>query len=366
LVDKVFFKKNIKSYSSNLHIVNETTMKTHYTIRIGLTLLILAFKFNLTFAQLPILASTTGYDTVRHRLQSAYFDSLYVFHEGILTRSGTIDQNTKAFYNLQYIAVKDNRTDTLNLTVHVTDSPGCYIANKHQPYYLNQLGVTFHKELLNIIQICNNNAEPVSSHNIDINKSAVYEHVYTITDSLGIISKAKTLVYVVNLIEPSLRIRLTKGTKFPLGTFVSEMGFEFEITGVSDKEDAWIEIDSSSYDRNTEGSYFIRFFVVKRNLIGQVRSNAFFLRIDVGNSFPVGINGITEFNVQVYPNPSQGAFYLESEWPIQNVQVLGIDGRKVQADYDAATQQLNLTNKGIYLLEAATEKGIVRKRLVVY
>ena len=357
--DKVFFKKNIKFYLSNLRIVNETNMKTIYTFRLGLSALILVFKFNLTIAQLPILASTTGYDTVRHRLQSAYFDSLYVFHEGILSRSGTIDQNTKAFYNLQYIAAKDNRTDTLNLTVHVTDSPGCYIANmgNYRLYidkFSNFSGTGF-------ITRCADNAVLTQNRNVNTNILGLYYSINCITDSTGVTNCARREVEVVCRTSPSISVAATKGIRFPLGTYVSEMGFEVTVTNSCTPNSNTIVIDSGAFQPNIEGNYYVQFSAIdslgNRSLktvrVVQIRT-------------PTMLNELHSTAISVYPNPSQGAFYLESEWPIQNVQVLGIDGRKVQADYNVATQQLNLTNKGIYLLEAATEKGIVRKRLVVY
>jgi hypothetical protein len=139
------------------------------------------------------------------------------------------------------------------------------------------------------------------------------------------------------------------------------MGFEVTVTNSCTPNSNTIVIDSGAVQPNIPGEYYISFLVV--DSLGN-KSSTIFLTIQIET--PTMVNELHSTAISVYPNPAQGAFYLESEWPIQNVQVLGIDGRKVQADYDAATQQLNLTNKGIYLLEAATEKGIVRKRLVVY
>lgn len=334
-------------------------MKTTYTFKLGLSALILVFKFNLIFAQLPILASANGYDTVRHRLQSPYFDSLYVFHEGILTRSGTIDQNTKAFYNLQYIAVKDNRTDTLNLTVYVTDSPGCYIANmgNYRLYidkFSNFSGTGF-------ISRCADNAVLTQNSNVNTNILGLYNSINCITDSTGVTNCALREVEVVCRTSPSIDVIATKGTRFPLGTYVSEMGFEITVAYSCTPNSNTIEIDSGAVQPNIEGNYYVQFSAVD-SLTN--RSSRVFLQIQIGTS--TSVNELHSTALSVYPNPSQGVFYLETEWPVKNVQVLGIDGRKVQAEYNAATQQLNLTNKGIYLLEAETEIGLLRKRIVVY
>jgi hypothetical protein len=86
----------------------------------------------------------------------------------------------------------------------------------------------------------------------------------------------------------------------------------------------------------------------------------------VNTSSSVGMAQLNELDqLRIFPNPSHGEFTINTDFTIQQTEVYGIDGRKISHEYDAQTRTLHIRNKGMYVLEVETEKGKIRKRIVV-
>jgi hypothetical protein len=89
-----------------------------------------------------------------------------------------------------------------------------------------------------------------------------------------------------------------------------------------------------------------------------------------GKDCSVGVNelGIRNEELGIYPNPTTGVFTIHSEFSkIKEVRVYNLLGceilKQVQND-QSATIDINSLSQGIYFIEAQTEKGIIRKKIV--
>ena len=81
--------------------------------------------------------------------------------------------------------------------------------------------------------------------------------------------------------------------------------------------------------------------------------------------------GVDEYsiNLKIVPNPSNGIFYIRTELPMQNVTILDLTGKLINAtklsnsfNYDAKFDTLS---SGTYIIEVTTDLGIVRKRVII-
>jgi hypothetical protein len=66
---------------------------------------------------------------------------------------------------------------------------------------------------------------------------------------------------------------------------------------------------------------------------------------------PASVNETKEDAISIYPNPSQGVFYIKSEGNIQSVRVLNAFGQTV-ANFS------NLNNKLVHQLDLSSQTGL--------
>ncbi len=103
----------------------------------------------------------------------------------------------------------------------------------------------------------------------------------------------------------------------------------------------------------------------------------------VGNGIPanaiarwgpshVGVDDIsassTTIQLEIYPNPSNGEFTIESTSKIESIKVFNILGETIyQTTKDNLQASINLSShpKGIYFVQVKTEKGILNRKIVI-
>ncbi|NOY38059.1 MAG: T9SS type A sorting domain-containing protein [Chlorobi bacterium] len=84
---------------------------------------------------------------------------------------------------------------------------------------------------------------------------------------------------------------------------------------------------------------------------------------------PAAVNTLAEISVTIYPNPGEGQFTVSAGIPISNIRVLSLAGKVLmQQPHETGLTTTDLTldkMKGIFILEISTEKGVVRKKIIV-
>jgi Secretion system C-terminal sorting domain len=90
------------------------------------------------------------------------------------------------------------------------------------------------------------------------------------------------------------------------------------------------------------------------------------------SSSACGIVGIKEAislgGFEIHPNPSKGAFTIESLEKISAIEVLNMLGEKIfftSANYKQETVNLSSQQNGIYFLQLKTEQGTVSKKIII-
>ncbi|MBA5629181.1 T9SS type A sorting domain-containing protein [Moheibacter lacus] len=68
-------------------------------------------------------------------------------------------------------------------------------------------------------------------------------------------------------------------------------------------------------------------------------------------------NDLVSSSVSVYPNPTSGILHIQSDAPIEKIEIYSLTGQLLKKEY--STYELNLSNlnKGVYLMKISPEKG---------
>lgn len=101
-----------------------------------------------------------------------------------------------------------------------------------------------------------------------------------------------------------------------------------------------------------------------------VSNDAFvFMVDDIVISFMVGTNDVPVVeNLMVYPNPSNGILNVKADSKINKVQLVNIAGQVVyESNVSANETMINTTsmNKGLYLLNITSDRGVVTRKISV-
>lgn len=73
-------------------------------------------------------------------------------------------------------------------------------------------------------------------------------------------------------------------------------------------------------------------------------------------------------NIQIYPNPSEGSFYLNLpvDLSIEWLELWDTSGKKIKALPALSPIILDGINPGTYVLKVGTNKGVISKKIVIF
>ncbi len=75
----------------------------------------------------------------------------------------------------------------------------------------------------------------------------------------------------------------------------------------------------------------------------------------------------TKVGVRVFPNPSNGLFQIEAAFPVREIEIFDMNGRKVPFRFDGSSFSLpKQIRDGVFILKLKTKKGTAWQRVVVY
>jgi hypothetical protein len=90
-----------------------------------------------------------------------------------------------------------------------------------------------------------------------------------------------------------------------------------------------------------------------------------FDNFELSINYPVNTAEIDFSDIEIYPNPSEGIFAIQSTNKIHSIEVVNSTGKQIDIKFDD-NQIINLSEfaSGIYLAKIYTEKGLVTKKLI--
>jgi len=80
----------------------------------------------------------------------------------------------------------------------------------------------------------------------------------------------------------------------------------------------------------------------------------------------VGVEEITNSKIKLYPNPSDGQFYIDGLEGDADISVFNVSGKKLH-EFENVNGKIDVSDlvNGIYFIQITTEKGIVSKRITI-
>jgi len=78
------------------------------------------------------------------------------------------------------------------------------------------------------------------------------------------------------------------------------------------------------------------------------------------------ITGVTDMEIDIYPNPTEDIFYIKTEKRIDDLAIFDIYGKKINSNYiiNSKTIDLNNQSKGHYFLHLTIDNKTIVKKIV--
>jgi hypothetical protein len=316
----------------------------------------------------PVIRSKINRDTIHHDLGRPFVnDSHIVITDNYwnipvsnVTRTGNIHIFIPGIYTLRY-NVADSSGNVANefvLWVSVKDT--------------TRPQITLNGRTVEVVDVFNRFDDPGVTATDDIfpptitqNPTFVNTNVlgrtiitYTATDQSGNTASVQRIVDVVDRISPTIQLVGPSNLAIPEGAWLAEIDPGVLVSDNYDpREDIFILIDSSAYDRNRQGSYVISYRATDKS--GH-QSSIVLRTIKV---FGVGLRGIENNNatMSVYPNPTKGVFKIDHEARQgAEIKIFDVRGKCVySAVVDNPIAQVDLTayEPGFYFVQLRDESA---------
>ena len=70
-------------------------------------------------------------------------------------------------------------------------------------------------------------------------------------------------------------------------------------------------------------------------------------------------------SISIYPNPGHGKYFINSEQPVLNVEVINLTGQQVNARFDQNTIEIINRTTGVYIFKITTSDGTFLEKVVL-
>jgi hypothetical protein len=84
-----------------------------------------------------------------------------------------------------------------------------------------------------------------------------------------------------------------------------------------------------------------------------------------GPNVPNAVIEPKEKHLRIFPNPAKDVLYLDSEWPLENLELLDIHGRAVPLEMNHNKLNISVLNPGLYLLRCYFQDNWVVEKIVI-
>lgn len=291
-----------------------------------------------------------------------------------VTTSGTVSNTVAGVYSIIYSATDGNTTttDTLTVTVNPDVSPPV-VTLTGQPVVFVYLGETYQDQLPTATD-CSGILSINSDANTVVNVTArgSYTVTYTVTDSNGIFTTVTRTVIVGSEPDPNFGYTNTGGLSYTFSDS-SLYGANAWLWEFGDPDESRSQNRNPSFTFPTAGQYEV--CLTARNNFNSPPFNKPAKQICKTINAVVGINDVAvlEQSISVYPNPTSGNLTInikDLSFETMNVKVFNMIGERVLATQYTKVQAQSLINlniggnaAGVYLIQIATEQGVVTKRI---
>ncbi len=87
--------------------------------------------------------------------------------------------------------------------------------------------------------------------------------------------------------------------------------------------------------------------------------------IEVSSTLGVSENNISNLDIKIYPNPTKDMLNIHSKFPVDNVEVYSVLGKKVFEIANASSIDLGKLIAGVYFVKISSNNAIISKKILV-
>jgi len=186
-------------------------------------------------------------------------------------------------------------------------------------------------------------------------------------DEFGTVLQSAVVYLVDGQNEVPLNFSMEPGTDYQLGLSATSLASMYRNnTGVAypyNGQNGWVSITRSSANQNPTGFYYFFYNWKIEQYCASSR-----LQIAASTGECTGIEELNEESVRIFPNPTTGAFSLESDVKIDQVQILNAQGQLVQERNSNQSEVVNMNvtlPSGVYFIHIKSVNATIVRRVVV-
>jgi hypothetical protein len=346
---------------------------------------------------LPVI-QLNGQDTTIHLVGTAYTDAGVTLTDNYypetelrknLTVNGSVNDQATGFYTITYTLKNPHSEDMLTATrvVWVKDTLAPAISMNGAPMIVMDVNTEF----VNPGAVVNDNYDKNLSYNTSGSLYAEFSNgiptrldtfdvIYTVSDLSGNEASVRRIVVVEDRMTPVITLKGEPGARICRWENYTDAGYDlsdnfYQATDISVTTEGSFLTDSTKIT----GTSYLRYKAVDAS--GNI-SYSGWRAIEVRNpyEFPcataTGMSPDAALNklVNVYPNPNQGKFIVETNLPATEqvrISVTNLLGKEVAVISNGALNQntfsVDISNQkaGVYMLNITTSTQTLTKRIVV-
>lgn len=117
----------------------------------------------------------------------------------------------------------------------------------------------------------------------------------------------------------------------------------------------------------TTPNWFLDFEEIPQNIYWSVRSmdaSKTFSDSSVENQMNLVDSQLAQ-EIKLYPNPATDLVYIQSQHPVNKVEVYSLEGKKLNVKYDLNSLNVSSLSKGVYLIKLYVENAVQTKKLMI-
>jgi uncharacterized repeat protein (TIGR03803 family) len=87
--------------------------------------------------------------------------------------------------------------------------------------------------------------------------------------------------------------------------------------------------------------------------------------IEVLSTLGVSDNSISNLDIKIYPNPTNDILNIKSEFPIDNIEIYSVLGKKIFEIKNTSLIDLGLLSSGVYIVKVFSNNTFISKKILI-